>query len=175
MLHHEPIIMKAYVGEYGEKYLTISNLKRVIEKLTENSGSSNLFRPNCDVKTTMEHVTNLLIRSGYADHSIKEAVMRFIDNWIKGVNGEELFKTLKEIIAWSSVMGDPDTLLIRRAKVALLLHPLVVSDSLAANIIRGKGCGRYEVDEGTFITRRALDGAEFITDELIQVIENLLK
>ncbi len=169
MLHHEPGIMKIYIGEYGEKYLTISNLKRIIFNYD--------LSPSCNIKIILDTLTNdLLLKNGYMDMEIKEALEHFRDKWINGINKNDVYEALKEIIAWVTVMGDPDELLIRRAKIASLLHPLVVSDSIAANIVRRNKCGDYnKKDEGTYITRRALAGAELLNNQVIGEIEKAIE
>ncbi|MGB9622675.1 MAG: CRISPR-associated endonuclease Cas3'' [Candidatus Bathyarchaeia archaeon] len=166
LLHHEPIAMKI-VGEYGERYLTISNLKRVIVSYD--------LSPSCDVEATIDKIINdLLIKNKYIDTRLRDALKRFCIKWVKEVSGDEVYSALKKIIAWATIMGDSNELLVRRAKVASLLHLLIVSDSIAANIVRQGRCGSSGRDEGTYITKRALHGAELLNDQVINEINKII-
>jgi len=165
MLHHEPIIMGMYVGRYGEEYLTISNLKRVIELNISN------LSPNCDVENAMNNLVNYLVTEGFMSkdlgNSFRIAVNDFIKKWRSSLNSEEIFETLKRVIAYSTV-GVPNKLLTIRAKAAALLHLVVVSDSIAANVVRSElECGD-ERDGGTWIVRRIRSGAEPVSYEKIR-------
>ncbi len=165
MLHHEPIIMGMYVGRYGEKYLTISNLKRVIELNIDN------LSPNCDVESAMNNLINYLVTEGFMSKdlgiSFRTAVNDFIKKWRSSLNSEEIFETLKRVIAYSTV-GAPNKLLTIRARAAALLHLVVISDSVAANVVRSElGCDD-EDNEGTWIVKRIRSGAEPVSYEKIK-------
>jgi CRISPR/Cas system-associated endonuclease Cas3-HD len=165
MLHHEPIIMGMYVGRYGEEYLTISNLRRVIELNVSN------LSPNCDVENAMNNLVNYLVTEGFMSkdlgNSFRTAVNDFIKKWRSSLNSEEIFETLKRVIAYSTV-GALNKLLTIRAKAAALLHLVVISDSVAANVIRSElGCGD-EDDKGTWIVERIHGGAESVSYEKIE-------
>jgi CRISPR/Cas system-associated endonuclease Cas3-HD len=165
MLHHEPIIMGMYVGRYGEEYLTISNLRRVIELNVGN------LSPNCNVEGTMNNLVDYLVTEGFISkdlgNSFRTAVNDFIKKWRSSLNSEEIFETLKRVIAYSTV-GVPNKLLTIRAKAAALLHLVVVSDSIAANVVRSElECGD-ERDGGTWIVRRIRSGAEPVSYEKIK-------
>jgi CRISPR/Cas system-associated endonuclease Cas3-HD len=165
MLHHEPIIMGMYVGRYGEEYLTISNLKRVIEL---NMGN---LSPNCDVENAMNNLVDYLITEGFMSkdlgNNFRTAVNNFIKKWRSSLNSEEIFEVLKRVIAYSTV-GAPNKLLTIRARAAALLHLVVISDSVAANVIRNElGCDD-EDDEGTWIVKRIRNGAEPVSYEKIR-------
>jgi len=166
MLHHEPIIMGMYVGRYGEEYLTISNLRRVIELNVGN------LSPNCNVEDAMNNLVDYLVTEGFISkdlgNSFRTAVNDFIKKWRSSLNSyEEIFETLKRAIAYSTV-GAPNKLLTIRAKAAALLHLVVISDSVAANVIRSElGCGD-EDDKGTWIVERIHGGAESVSYEKIE-------
>jgi len=165
MLHHEPIIMGMYVGRYGEEYLTISNLKRVIELNMDN------LSPNCNVENTMNNLVDYLITEGFMSkdlgNSFRTAVNNFIKKWRSSLNLEEIFEVLKRVIAYSTV-GAPNKLLTIRARAAALLHLVVISDSVAANVVRSElGCGD-EDNEGTGIVKRIRNGAEPVGYEKIR-------
>ncbi|MGC8987888.1 CRISPR-associated endonuclease Cas3'' [Infirmifilum sp.] len=157
MLHHEPIIMRTYVGAYGERYLTISNLKRVVEKY-------DLSPAPCDVKKSLDYISRLPVKKEHAGECLTKAFEEFYVEWsnIDTQNGKDkVFDVLKRIIAWASVMGDPDELLVRRARVASILHLIVVADSVAAHVLRTERCGSSELrDEANYIVERVSRGAE---------------
>jgi CRISPR/Cas system-associated endonuclease Cas3-HD len=165
MLHHEPIIMGMYVGRYGEEYLTISNLRRVIELNVGN------LSPNCDVENAMNNLINYLVTEGFMSkdlgNSFRIAVNDFIKKWRSSLNSEEIFETLKRVVAYSTV-GAPNKLLTIRSKAAALLHLVVVSDSIAANIVRSELECSDERDGGTWIVRRIRSGAEPVSYEKIK-------
>jgi hypothetical protein len=156
--------MGMYVGRYGEEYLTISNLKRVIEL---NMGN---LSPNCDIENAMKNLVDYLITEGFMSkdlgNNFRTAVNNFIKKWRSSLNSEEIFEVLKRVIAYSTV-GAPNKLLTIRARAAALLHLVVISDSVAANVIRNElGCDD-EDDEGTWIVKRIRNGAEPVSYEKI--------
>jgi len=165
MLHHEPAIMGMYVGRYGEEYLTISNLRRVIELNVGN------LSPNCNVEGTMNNLVDYLVTEGFISkdlgNNFRTAVNNFIKKWRSSLNSEEIFEVLKRVIAYSTV-GAPNKLLTIRARAAALLHLVVISDSVAANVVRSElGCGD-EDNEGTGIVKRIRNGAEPVGYEKIR-------
>ncbi|WP_243675444.1 hypothetical protein [Vulcanisaeta distributa] len=67
--------------------------------------------------------------------------------------------------------GPLEDLLIRRAKVASVLHLITLADSIAANTLRG---GSKE-DEGNWIVERVSRGAEPVSiDEIKNTINKVI-
>jgi CRISPR-associated endonuclease Cas3-HD len=104
-LHHEPIIMGAYVGELGESRLNISTLWAMLRDV--------------DLSLSCDYVP--------ADSYLKKA----IDLWRRGVDVSDVTAAFRDVLAFLSA----GTAVERRRKrllVAGILHPLVVADSTAA-------------------------------------------
>ncbi len=104
-LHHEPIIMGAYVGELGESRLNISTLWAMLRDV--------------DLSLSCDYVP--------ADSYLKKAV----DLWRRGVDVSDVTAAFRDVLAFLSA----GTAVERRRKrllVAGILHPLVVADSTAA-------------------------------------------
>ncbi len=101
-LHHENILMGVYVGELGERYLTISNIKRTLNAF------GNKLKPNCDVKQTFnELLKNFLTREGLVNDELTNDVMGgFINHWLNnGIKIDDIIYSIKDMIAWASVGG----------------------------------------------------------------------
>ncbi|WP_054843816.1 hypothetical protein [Vulcanisaeta souniana] len=150
-LHHENILMGVYVGELGERYLTISNIRRILDTFKDK------LKPNCDVKRTFnELLKNFLVRKGLINDEFVNDIMEFIDHWLNdGIKIDDIIYSIKDMIAWASV-GPLEDLLIRRARVASVLHLITLADSIAANVLRS---GDMK-DEGNWIVERVSKGAE---------------
>ena len=138
MLHHEPIILSAYATRLGEKHLTISNLRKVIEL--------------SDLTLSCELDLEYFNKFNYG-----RTIAGFIEKWDnEGLDPDDIVNVLRDLIIKATI-GDLKRLHIIRAKVASILHLIVVSDSIAAHI---KRC-----DGGTWVSRRALEGAEALDRE----------
>ncbi|WP_243665633.1 hypothetical protein [Vulcanisaeta sp. JCM 16159] len=165
-LHHENILIGVYVGKLGERYLTISNIKRILNIFKDE------LKPNCDVKQTFnELLKNFLVREGFVNDELTNYVMGFIDHWMNdGVKIDDIIYSIKDVIAWASV-GPLEDLLIRRAKVASVIHLITLTDSIAANVLRGGGME----DEGNWIVERVSSGAEPVSiDEVKNAINKVV-
>ncbi len=162
LLHHESIIMSAYVSSFGERYLTVSNIRRVVEKADLGLG--------CDVSSLIDYLGRLSSYSRSAGIYI-DYVVDFLSRWgTSPLPAERVVDGLRYLILRSSV-GDPDSLHVIRAKAAAVLHPLVVSDSIAAYVSRSLCRDRDPDslrDEGTWVVRRVLSGAEPIDLDLVK-------
>lgn len=153
LMHHEPIAMRSYVGELGERYLSLATLKRVVDKW--------LIDPVCDVGKTFNDVLSVVgLGQGYVD-----AVRGFIDYWLSSLASREtvkrfkgdMYKRLRDTVLDLSV-GELDRLLILRNRLASLLHVIVVTDDIAA-VLTGRG------GEEVWVTKMIRIGAEPINIE----------
>lgn len=148
LLHHEPLIFSAYISRLGERYITISVIRKVIDEsdltIYCSSHLSNML------KELVNYVTGL-------DDVLKEKIVNVGIDVLSNLNTRknDIFKVIKTIIVKASI-GDSIELHKTRAKVAGLLHPLVVSDSVAAHIGRSLCLQGKESSEGTWVVRRAL-------------------
>ncbi|MEM4863335.1 MAG: hypothetical protein QW706_09205 [Candidatus Nezhaarchaeales archaeon] len=137
LLHHEPGILGKYAGETGERYVTFSTVKAMLEDIP-----SNKLKPIRG--STFEH----LICNRIGQHSINvNTCMSGLNQVLSSINHADVESTVKNLLA-KVLHGDISRRSVMRAKVAAVLHPLVLSDSLAAYL------GRK--DSGTWVVRRAL-------------------
>lgn len=160
LLHREPIIFSAYVSGLGERYLTVSIVKKVIGEsdLTIYCGSH------------LGSALGKLVDSvaGLSDDQ-RGGVARVGREILLSLNTrkDDILKVVKSIVVKSSI-GDSIELHKTRAKVAGLLHPLVVSDSVAAYIGRSLCLHGGAPDEGTWVVKRALAQAELLDEEMLR-------
>jgi CRISPR-associated endonuclease Cas3-HD len=133
LLHHEPFILGIYAGSIGEKFITLSTLRRIIEK-----SDLSIY---CDLTKDPWYNKSKEIYNNKLDEVVKN---------LNSINKEDIYNKLKEIVIKSSI--STNELLEVRIKVAALLYPLTLVDSLAALFTR-----KDSNDAGTWITKRALD------------------
>ncbi|MFN3805466.1 MAG: hypothetical protein ACK4SY_10450 [Pyrobaculum sp.] len=134
LLHHEPIILSTYVAKPGERYLPVYVLRKVLEKV--------------DLAFTCDVDLQFFQRYGKL-HEV-------LNGWrAGGIKPADVLEVLKKVLVYVSV-GEPSRTHVARAKIAALLHPLVVSDSIAAHLCRGGG--------GTVVSNAALNGAELVNE-----------
>jgi len=149
LLHHEPIIMSAYVAEVGEDYLPVYVLRRELE------------RSNLKVECDWGELRPLL--EGYP------GLYKAVEQWAAGgLEVGDVLGVLKRVLVLTSI-GDVERAHIMRARVGAVLYPLVVADSVAAHIGREvcERCG----GEGTRIAEWALGGAEPLKrDEVVEKV-----
>ncbi|MEM0318320.1 CRISPR-associated endonuclease Cas3'' [Thermofilum sp.] len=137
LLHHEPGILGKYAGEIGERYVTFSTIKAMLENIP-----SDKLKPTRD--STFEH----LICDRLSKHNINfNNCMSCLDQILSDKNHNGIESVVKNLLA-KALHSDVSRRSIIRTRVAAVLHPLVLSDSLAAYL------GRK--DSGTWVVRRAL-------------------
>lgn len=141
MLHHEPIILSAYVTRLGESYLPIYVVRKALEEADLTYGCGD----------------DVIQYYAAKDKRLAEALERWRD---RGLDRSEVLAAVKKIVVATSV-GEPTRLHVMRTKTAAILHPLVVSDSVAAHIWRQPG-------RGTAVSRQALTGAEPIDEAALK-------
>jgi CRISPR/Cas system-associated endonuclease Cas3-HD len=154
MLHHEPAIIGAYIGELGERYLTLTTLKSILES---HSDKLAIDKETCDIDKLIQELASLKEIAEARDRIFM--IKKLLSNLNNNIS--EIMDVMKELILASSV-GSPFKLNILRNKVATVLHALVISDSIGAYISRRSICKR-ENDEGTWIIERVREGAEPIS------------
>ncbi|MEM1890487.1 MAG: CRISPR-associated endonuclease Cas3'' [Pyrobaculum sp.] len=144
MLHHEPIILSTYVSRLGERYLPIYVVRRALERVDLSYGCG-------------DDVINFI-------KSENQSVGALLEKWrSQSLDPKEVLEVVKKIVAQFTV-GSIRNLHVKRARVAAILHPLVVADSVAAHIGRG--------GDGTRVSKRALEGAEML--DIKELRERLL-
>jgi CRISPR/Cas system-associated endonuclease Cas3-HD len=162
LLHHESCII-GYIGELGERYLTVTTLRSFLERYSKDFIIDN----NCDFDELVQRLASFEEISGIRDkiYSIKNLL-----NNLGSKNGvRDLLSVVKSLIIASSV-GSMHSLHELRNKVAAILHPLVVLDSVAAHIGR-KGLCKRDEDEATWIVNRVAENSEPVSiDELEQML-----
>nr|WP_287069199.1 CRISPR-associated endonuclease Cas3'' [Pyrobaculum sp.] len=109
-LHHEPIIVGAYIGQLGETRLNISALWAMLRE--------------ADLGLA-------------CDYSPKDAfVEKALELWKGGISASDVVDGFRELLAFISA-GTSAERRRKRLLVAGILHPLVVADSTAA--VEGRG------------------------------------
>jgi len=137
LLHHEPGILGKYAGEIGERYVTFSTIKAMLEDI-----------PSDKLKPIRDSTFERLICDRIGQHNTNvNNCMSSLDQVLSSINHANIESTLKNLLA-KALHSDVSRRFVMRTKVAAVLHPLVLSDSLAAYL------GRK--DSGTWIVRRAL-------------------
>lgn len=155
MLHHEPIILSAYVTGLGEWYLTVANLKRVLSEAE--------LETNCDIDRLISELEEV-VKSCNMKYitSVISSELRDLEN-----KRDDMIRVLRELIARFSV-GEPSRLRELRARVAAVAQILVVADSVAAYYGRSLCKGS---EDGTWTAKQALRGAEILdVDRLRSVL-----
>jgi len=109
-LHHEPIIMGAYVGELGERSLNVSTLLAMLR------GS------------------DLAMYCNYSP--AEELLKRAVEIWRRGIEASDVVAVFGEVLAFLTA-GPASERRRKRLLVAGILQPLVVADSVAAMMNRG--------------------------------------
>lgn len=138
LLHHEPIILGAYAGELGERYIKVSTVKAMLERVAPD-GRLKLIN-DLSYVNLVNHKLGLSGRGSPLLQALQSAV-----------SISSVIDAIKEVIA-SASLGDISTRLIRRLRVGTLLHVLVLADSLAASMRRH--------GQSTWVVRRAVSSAE---------------
>ncbi|QXJ32141.1 hypothetical protein J5U21_01792 [Saccharolobus shibatae] len=138
MLHHESGILGIYAGEKGESFITLSTLRKVIY--------------NADLKIYCD----LTVDDPWYDKAktIFGKEIERVNKYLKTMDNKEMYEIIKEIIVRVSV-GNATHLLEIRTKIASLLYPLTLVDSISAYYTRGDS-----KDSATWIASRALGTKE---------------
>ncbi|MEM4847490.1 MAG: HD domain-containing protein [Thermosphaera sp.] len=137
LLHHEPGILGKYAGEIGERYVTFSTVKAMLEDIPSNK-----------LEPVRDSAFERLICDRLGKRGINVDTCRSsLDQVLPSINHTDVESTVKNLLA-KVLHGDISWRSVTRARVAAVLHPLVLSDSLAAYIGR--------MDSGTWVVRRAL-------------------
>ncbi|BAN90248.1 CRISPR-associated protein [Aeropyrum camini SY1 = JCM 12091] len=136
MMHHESISMGVLAGELGERFVTLSVASLMLEDYYDGElwGLERLARTVKNMNVVGDEVVDVLKILSGSPPSRKEVI-----------------NALGRLKAYS-LSGDTLSRLSARARVAGILHPLVVADSIAAN----EGRKRCNGDGGTWIVKRAL-------------------
>ena len=135
LLHHESIILSVYAGEYGERFIPLSTIRKVLEEFRDK------LRPYAKLRD--DRALKLL--------GMEKDVER-MEHLVDSLNADEVYNVIVSLVTRASEESDA---LVFRNRVATVQHALVLVDSVAANSHRGGGS-----DEGTWITRMAEKGAE---------------
>jgi CRISPR/Cas system-associated endonuclease Cas3-HD len=162
MLHHEPAIIGAYMGELGERYLTLTTLRSILENYSDMLV---IDEETCNIDTLVQELALLKEVAEMRDKIfvVKKTLYNLNSNIL------DIIETMRELILASSV-GSPFKLNVLRNKVATLLHMLAISDSIGAYIGRRSKC-KKDNDEGTWIIERIREGAEPISiDSFMEVM-----
>lgn len=139
LLHHEGIILSAYAGEYNEKIIPLSTIKKVIEDSD--------FGYICNLRDDPYYQ---ILNKSYTEE------IDWMNNLLSRLNKDQVYETVTDIISYATIGG-----LVIRNKVASVLHLLSVVDSVAATINRGGG----SKDAGTQLSKLALNNkAELIKE-----------
>ena len=145
MLHHEPITFSALVTGLGLSRLPMMEVYAMIRRSDlryTNKCDLNDFRKKLDLLRQALHLDNNVADTAYRAAEYMTRMLEKLDTDMDSVE-----EVLAELIAEATVSGSQ----VRRARVAALLHPLVLADQLAAE------CSPYrQVGKGTWLTRRAL-------------------
>ncbi len=140
LLHHEPITFSALVTGLGYQRLPMMEVYAMVRR------SDLRVAEGCDPYETAEGLKKLRLQS----HSLADDA-RTVAEKMAGLlaslhsSRDEIEETLAELVA---ATGSSEAM---RARVAALLHPLVLADQLAAQCSPRRGDGG-----GTWLTRRAL-------------------